>query len=179
MHTVNLLGHIDGLFRYAVVLSRNPGEAEDLVQETYVRAAKKISSLRPDSNVKAWLFTILRNLWLNELRKRRTGPAIVPIEAAEQTSHVEDENSLDPHAAHVRALDQERVRRAIDQLPEHFREVIVLREFEEMSYQEIATMLKHPVGTVMSRLARARAHLRSLLSPADEILPARQGTSAA
>jgi len=164
MQDTTLSGYIDGLYGYAMVLVRNPAEAADLVQETYVRALKAKESLRPSSNVKSWLFTILRNIWLNQLRHKRRAPQIVELEGREAIADVAIETSKDPHAEYESKMEQEKVRNAIQQLPEEFREIILLREYEELSYQEIAAMLDCPVGTVMSRLARARAKLRALLS---------------
>ncbi len=164
MQETTLSGYIDGLFGYAMVLTRNPADAADLVQETYVRALKAKESLGPGSNVKSWLFTILRNIWLNQLRHERTAPQLVELEAHEGIADVAIETSKDPHAQYVSKIEQETVRNAIQQLPAEFREIIVLREYEELSYQEIAAMLECPAGTVMSRLARARSKLRVLLS---------------
>jgi RNA polymerase sigma-70 factor, ECF subfamily len=155
--------HIDGLYGYALVLTRNRTDAEDLVQETYVRAIRAIGRLRDDSNVKGWLFTILRNIWLNEVRQRRKAPESLDVETDEGTSIFVDEGTEGPHEAYVASLERHHVRAAIQQLPEEAREVILLREWEGLSYQEIATVLDCPVGTVMSRLARARAKLRDLL----------------
>ena len=156
--------HIDGLYGYALVLTRNRSDAEDLVQETYVRAIRAMGRLRPDSNVKGWLFTILRNIWLNEIRQRRRAPESVDVEADERTSNLVDEGAKSPHDVYVENLERHHVRQAIQQLPEEAREIILLREWEELSYQEIATVLDCPVGTVMSRLARARSKLKDLLS---------------
>jgi len=164
LQRMNALGYIDELYRYAMVLVRNRTEAEDLVQETYVRALKAMGSLRPDSNIKAWLFTILRNVWRNQLRRRRASPDLVEIDADEANANVVVEPSPDPHAVYVSDMESNYVREAIAQLPSDFREVIVLREFEDLSYQEIADLLKCPTGTVMSRLGRARSKLRALLS---------------
>jgi RNA polymerase sigma-70 factor (ECF subfamily) len=156
--------HIDGLYGYALVLTQSRTDAEDLVQETYVRAIRAMGRLRDGSNVKGWLFTILRNIWLNELRQRRRAPEIVDVEADERTANLADEDAKNPHDAYVDKLERQHVRAAIQQLPEDAREVILLREWEELSYQEIATVLDCPVGTVMSRLARARLKLRDRLS---------------
>jgi len=164
MQDTTLSAYIDGLFGYAMVLTRNPAGAADLVQEAYVRALKAKQSLRPSSNVKSWLFTILRNVWLNQLRHERAAPQIVELDADEGIEDVAVETSKDPHAQYVSKMEQEKVRHAIQQLPEEFREIIILREYEELSYQEIAAMLHCPAGTVMSRLARARSKLRALLS---------------
>lgn len=164
MQDTTLSCYIDGLFGYAMVLTRNPAEAADLVQETYVRALKARESLRPSSNVKSWLFTILRNIWLNQLRHKRSAPPIVELEAHEGIVNVAIETSKDPHAQYVSKIEQEKVRNAIQRLPQEFREIIILRKYEELSYHQIAAMLECPAGTVMSRLARARSRLRVLLS---------------
>jgi RNA polymerase sigma-70 factor, ECF subfamily len=156
--------HIDGLYSYALVLTRNRSEAEDLVQETYVRAIGALGRPRTDSNVKSWLFTILRNIWFNQLRHQRTAK-LVAMDREESAMDIA-ETAKDPYAFYVSKMEQEQVREAIQQLPVDFLEVILLREFEELSYQEIATILDCPAGTVMSRLARARAKLRTLLSAA-------------
>jgi RNA polymerase sigma-70 factor (ECF subfamily) len=155
--------HIDGLYGYAMVLTRNRTEAEDLVQETYVRALEAMHRLRENSNVKGWLFTILRNLWFNELRKRRSTPNLIEIDGEDNGADGLVGNSKDSHEIFVSNEDSERVRMAIAQLPIEFREIILLREFEELSYQEIAEVLACPAGTVMSRLGRARAKLRNIL----------------
>jgi RNA polymerase sigma-70 factor (ECF subfamily) len=169
---------MDGLFGYAMVLTRNPAAAADLVQETYVRALKARASLRPGSNVKSWLFTILRNIWLNQLRHERTAPEIVELEAHQDIADVAIERSKDPHAQYVSKMEQEMVRNAVQQLPAEFREIIILREYEELSYQEIAAMLDCPAGTVMSRLARARSKLRLMISLNDQSHQPNQGQNA-
>jgi len=155
--------YLDGLFGYALVLSRNRAEAEDLVQETCLRALGAMERLHSESNVKGWLFTILRNIWLNELRRRRTTPEMVELDSDAKGVIDPPDTSKDPHAIYVGELVREQVRAAIGQLPVEFREVIMLREYEELSYQEIAAVLDCPPGTVMSRLARARSKLRELL----------------
>jgi RNA polymerase sigma-70 factor (ECF subfamily) len=156
--------YMNGLYGYAMVLTRNYAEAEDLVQETYVRAIPAMDRLRPESNMKAWLFKILRNIWLNQLRKRRSDPQMVPTD--EESGLLDNlanpgRNSYEIYAGEV---ERRRVRDAIQELPMEAREIILLREFEELSYQEIATLLGCPQGTVMSRLARARSKLRALLA---------------
>jgi RNA polymerase sigma-70 factor, ECF subfamily len=164
--------YLDGLYGYAVVLSRNSAQAEDLVQETCFRALRSIGQLRPDSNVKGWLFTILRNLWLNEVRRRRAMPDMVELDSDGSGVLEPADTTRDPHAAYVSGVEREQVRQAIEQLPLEFREIIILREYEELSYQEIAAVLNCPPGTVMSRLARARAKLRELLR-AEFLVPAK------
>jgi RNA polymerase sigma-70 factor, ECF subfamily len=156
--------NIDGLYSYALVLTRNHAEAEDLVQEAYVRAIQAMRRLRADSNIKGWLFTILRNIWLNQLRKRRTGPQMVEMEVEDSVANSIAEPSKNSHDLYVAKMEIEEVRAAIQKLPIDFCEIILLREYEDLSYQEIADILDCPVGTVMSRLARARARLRALLA---------------
>ena len=165
-HAADIVGneHIEGLYSYALVLTRNRSEAEDLVQETYVRAIRAMGRLRPESNVKSWLFTILRNIWFNQLRQRRTAPQIVEMDLEGINVGIGSKTSDDPYALYVSTLERDQVREAIQQLPVESREIILLREYEELSYQEIAAILDCPTGTVMSRLARARAKLRALLS---------------
>jgi len=171
MEDTTLPAYMDGLYAYAMVLSRNPAMAADLVQESYLRALKAKESLRPDSNVKSWLFTILRNIWLNHLRHERAGPKLAELDSDENLADVSIATSEDPHDLYVRNLQREQVRTAIQQLPIEFREIIILREYEELSYSEIANVLQCPMGTVMSRLARARSRLGDLLSISREPVP--------
>lgn len=153
------LEHIDALYGYAMTLTRDANEAEDLVQETYVRAAGAAN--RPEDNgLKAWLFVIMRNAWLNQLRHVKSGPRFVDLDPNEQP--VESGNN--PHVVYLRKLEREQVRKAIESLPDAYREIVVLRDIEGFTYQEIATVLHCPAGTVMSRLGRARGKLRTLLS---------------
>ncbi|HKP85890.1 MAG TPA: sigma-70 family RNA polymerase sigma factor [Blastocatellia bacterium] len=158
------LEQVDALYGFAMMLTRNPTEAQDLVQETYLRAVRAFGSLVPDSNLKRWLFTIMRNIWLNQLRHSRSGPRFVEIDA-EDEGNVQwfDYLAADPHIVFVRKLEREEVRHAIESLPAPYREVVVLRDIEGFSYQEIAGILGCPAGTVMSRLGRAREKLRQLL----------------
>jgi RNA polymerase sigma-70 factor, ECF subfamily len=156
--------HVDGLFGYALVLTRNRANAEDLVQETYVRALKAGDRLQENSNVKAWLFTILRNIWLNELRKRRSAPVFLTIEDKEVPAESLAGKELGAHEVLESNENVQSVQAAIRSLPLPFREVILMREFEDLSYQEIANVLGCPTGTIMSRLGRARAKLRELLA---------------
>lgn len=154
--------HVDALFGYAMSLTRDQADAEDLVQETYLRAVRAANQLAPDSNIKSWLFVIMRNAWLNQLRQRQTGPRFVELETEE--SSLPSDANLNPHVVYLRKIERERVREAIDQLPDNYREIIVLRDLEGFSYQDIATLLDCPAGTVMSRLARARGKLKDRLS---------------
>ena len=149
---------------YALALSRNRIDAEDLVQETYVRAIPAVRRLRKESHVKSWMFTILRNIWLNQSRQPRVA---VPMPGTDIDQFLPESctpGAKDPHSLLLTRLDQDQVRQAISQLPVESREIILLREFEDLSYQEIAGVLKCPIGTVMTRLGRARSKLRELLS---------------
>ena len=152
--------HIDALYGYALVLTRNMTEAEDLVQDTYVRAAS--ASHRPeDGNLKGWMFVIMRNAWLNQIRHRNSGPKFVDLETGGPTV---DELQENPHVVYLRKLEREQVQQAIESLPDAYREIVVLRDIEGFTYQEIAMVLDCPAGTVMSRLGRARGKLRKALS---------------
>lgn len=157
-----LLSHLDGLFGYAMSLSQNRTAAEDLVQETFTQAALHLDRLKGDSNLKAWLFTIMRNLWLKELRHVRSGPKFVALDDV-STSRWAFDSTDDPQVLCVRIWEREEIRTALERLPAVHREVIVLRDIEGFSYKEIAELLDCPVGTIMSRLARARARLKRTL----------------
>jgi RNA polymerase sigma-70 factor (ECF subfamily) len=159
------LEHVDALYGFAMALTRNPTEAEDLVQETYLRAVRAASQLQPESNLKNWLFVIMRNVWLNEIRHARSGPRFVGIDD-EAPNSVRDtpQPGDDPHVVYLRKLERSEVRQAIESLPRQYREIIVLRDIEGFSYQQISVMLGCPAGTVMSRLGRGREKLRQLLS---------------
>ncbi|MGE0453338.1 MAG: RNA polymerase sigma factor [Vicinamibacteria bacterium] len=153
------LACLDGLYAFALSLARDRSVAEDLVQETFLRALRAANRPGPDENLRAWLFTILHNVWRNE--RRRKAPRSLDAEPALQASlpciAPSVEQSLD---AEGRSL---RLRRAIDELGEPYREVVMLRFGEGLSYHAIAQALDCPAGTVMSRLARARAHLHRAL----------------
>jgi RNA polymerase sigma-70 factor (ECF subfamily) len=152
------LEHIDALYGYAMTLTRDTTEAEDLVQETYVRAARATN--QPGGNLKGWLFVIMRNAWLNQVRHKRSGPLFVELGSNEPKQDGQD----NPHVVYLRKLEREQVRQAIESLPDAYREIVLLRDIEGFTYQEIATVLECPAGTVMSRLGRARGRLRKLLS---------------
>jgi len=152
--------YMDGLYGYAMVLTGDATVAADLVQETYVRATESMARLREPSNAKAWLYTILRNIRLNQVRQRQARPRLL---TDENTADLVIETAKDPTALYVSKVEVEQVREAIMRLPLEFREIILLREYGELSYQEIATLLDCPPGTVMSRLATARSKLRTLL----------------
>jgi RNA polymerase sigma-70 factor, ECF subfamily len=153
--------HVDALYGYAVTLTHDATDAEDLVQETYLRAASAANRVDCNSNVKAWLFVIMRNAWLNQVRHKNSGPRFVDLETGEPKASEVQET---PHVVYLRKLERQQVREAIENLPDAYREIVVLRDIEGFTYQEIATVLDCPAGTVMSRLGRARAKLRKMLS---------------
>ncbi len=159
-----LLACHDALYRYARSLCREPALAEDLVQETYRRAlaARRKPEIAAPEHVRPWMFTILRHLWQNELRHRSHDPLHASTEAVAGLSQLET-----PEGLLTRKMLRSEVRHAVEALPETYREAVVLRELENMSYAEIAVILECPVGTVMSRLSRGRALLRELLAGLD------------
>jgi RNA polymerase sigma-70 factor (ECF subfamily) len=159
------LEHIDALYRYAMALTHEQTEAEDLVQETYLRAVKAFGQLVPDSNLKSWLFVIMRNAWLNQVRHSQTGPRIIRLEnEQDDTARWTASFAHNPDVVYLRKLESEEISQAIESLPGIYREIVVLRDIEGFSYQEIAAMLGCPAGTVMSRLGRARQKLRGMLA---------------
>jgi RNA polymerase sigma-70 factor, ECF subfamily len=157
------LEHLDALYGFAMSLTRNQTEAEDLVQETYLRAVRAFGQLMPDSNLKSWMFAIMRNLRLNQLRHARVGPDFIELDSEEENNGYKDETTRNPYEVYVSKLERQEVRAAIESLPLVYREVVLLRDIEGFSYQEIATILECPAGTVMSRLGRAREKLRMRL----------------
>jgi len=164
----NALAYLDGLYRYALALTQRNADAEDLVQETYLRAVRCFSQLAPDSNLKSWMYAILRNAWLNEVRHASSGPRIVDLDDDQDVyGATQVASGDDPYAEYVSTAAREDVRAAVASLPPAHREVIVLREYEGLSYQEIAEILGIPPGTVMSRVGRARDRLRVALSQWD------------
>lgn len=147
-----LISHVAGLRRYALVLTRDRAEADDLVQETLTRAIAATSSWQPGTDLRAWLARIMRNAWLDALRRRGTreraeadGPD--PVAAATQHLHVEVRRAIE----------------ALQDLPEAQREAIAMVAFQDMRYAEAADAMDVPLGTFMSRLARGREALRRLL----------------
>ena len=168
------LEYLDPLYGYALTLTGTETEAVDLVQETYLRAVRAFGGLAPNSNLKGWLFVILRNAWLNQLRHDRSGPRFVELEAEEaNSSGWRDNRATDPYVLYLRKLEREEIIGAIKRLPALHREIVVLRDIEGFSYQEIAEVLDCPAGTVMSRLGRAREKLRKILSDWQTDKPAR------
>jgi len=156
-----VLPHLDAAFNYARWLTKNDVDAEDVVQDAFVRALRFFSSLRGD-NARAWLLTIVRNTWYGRFPRRSDGaPATVVVD---RDKNDPADESLDPEALVIQRQTVDTVRRALEALPADFREVLVLRELEGLSYKEIATIVGIPIGTVMSRLARARERLQDALA---------------
>jgi RNA polymerase sigma-70 factor (ECF subfamily) len=156
------LPHLDDVYTLARYLLRDASDAEDAVQDCYLRALKHFDSYRGPA-MKPWLFAILRNVCRAEYARRASAPSPVlddTPEAAEQTPLWHEEQQT-PEAEMIRERDASAIRRIIDTLAEPFKETFVLREINNLSYREIADTVGAPVGTVMSRLARARAMLRS------------------
>ncbi len=151
----------DSLYNFAHWLTQNREEAEDLVQETYVKALKGFSSFALGTNFRAWIFRILRNTFLTS-RSGLQAKMTVPLDP-EEDEQLLPATMETPEVILIERANQERVQAAIESLPVIYREALLLSEVEEMSYQEIAETLSIPIGTVMSRLSRARTALRQAL----------------
>jgi len=149
----------DQLYNFARWLTQDTAEAEDLVQETYAKALRGFSSFQAGTNFRAWMYRILRNSFLSS----RTGlKSTVAIDGEAVESLLPAETTT-PESILIQHADREQVRQALADLPLPFREILLLCEVEEMSYQEIAETIAIPMGTVMSRLSRARKAMRNLL----------------
>src|SRR5436309_14140812 len=154
---------LDSLYRVALRLTGNPAEADDLVQETMLKAYRAWHQYEQGTNAKGWLLTILRHAFINEYRRRTRHPETVDLDAIEPFAVFEDIQEEDPQGRFFDQIVDDEVLRAIDELPEQLREAIVLREVEGMSYAEVARILYVPIGTVKSRLFRARRLLQAKL----------------
>jgi len=157
-----VLPYFDAAYRFARWLARSPGDADDLVQEAILRAYRGFDGLR-GNDVKAWLLTIVRNCHATAWREERRR-AHVPLPEEDQAADADVlvAPGQDPERDSIRRDHERTLERLIAELPAEQREVLVLREIEEMSYREIAAVAKLPIGTVMSRLARAREALKVL-----------------
>ena len=159
---------LDQLYAGAMRMTRNPADAEDLVQETYAKAYRAFGQFQEGTNLKAWMFRILTNTYINLYRKNQRMPAVDLTEQIEdwQMAAAERHTSGGERSAEAEALDllpTEAISRAMLQVPEEYREAVYLADVEGFSYKEIATIMDTPVGTVMSRLHRGRKMLRELL----------------
>ena len=167
------LCHIEALYRFAAYLCQNEADAEDLVQDTYLKAFRKFHQFRPGTNLKAWLFRIVRNAHIDRTRQKKREPDLAELS---EIVPARDGSSDTPAGGFERwtglAIENERgfydhfgdeVNRFLRELPARFRAALILCDIEGLSYQEISQVLECPVGTVRSRISRARRHLREKL----------------
>lgn len=156
--------HYQALYRYAYRLSGCAADAEDLTQEAFCKAQRCFAQLRDAGRAKAWLFRILRNAYLQRVRDDRLPAVSLDVLG----------DLAEPPAEPLPPVDPERLQQALDELPEVFRTPILLYYFDDFSYRDIAEQMDLPLGTVMSRLARAKAHLRARLAPQIELTVSRR-----
>lgn len=168
------LSHLDSLYGTALRLTRNEADAQDLVQDTYVKAFKSAKQFTPGTNLKAWLFTILHNTFRNRRRDSGRDPVNVDSDQLDLAAPVDPAAS--PEEQLTRAAMGPDLQSALDALPEAFRQAVWLRDVEEFPYAEIAEMLGIPLGTVMSRISRGRRMLYEALA-AGKIEPATRRVS--
>ncbi len=162
------LPHSDSLYHTALRLTHNPNDAEDLVQEVFYKSFKSINQFEPGTNMKAWLFKILVNTHISQYRKNSRNPAAAAYEDIEEFSlynqvHSRATSLSDSPASILDRFLAKDIQNAIDDLPDQFRDVVMLVDVEGFSYQEAADILEIPVGTVMSRLFRGRKILQKEL----------------
>ena len=161
--------HFDALYNYARMLTRSLAEAEDLFQETLVRALRGVKTFDRSRNIKVWLLKVMKNVYVDECRRLKRMPMIEPLDREPKVAQHDAGDSwlsntpLNPEEILLRRLAIEQVRNAIRHLPPFLREVVELRDIEGLSYQEIADIIETPVGTVMSRLFRGRNLVRAFL----------------
>jgi RNA polymerase sigma factor (sigma-70 family) len=159
-----VLPHLDAAYRFARWLSHAPADADDLVQDAVIRAFRGFDTLR-GSDVKAWLLRIVKNCYLTALKQQQQRAFVpLPEEHDEQHAQVMIATTPDPESTSISRDKVRMLEWLLSGLPEEHREVLVLREIEEMDYQEIAAVTSVPIGTVMSRLSRARAALKARCS---------------
>ena len=162
------LSFLDALYRTALRMTRSEADAEDLVQETYIRAFRFREQFTPGTNLKAWLFRILTNTFINSYRRKATQPKTTELDDVEESTlhrHMTESTSAPSSEPEREVLDSVvdgEVTQALEELPEKFRTVVLL-DVEGFAYKEIAGMLEIPIGTVMSRLHRARKILQTRL----------------
>ncbi|RMF93835.1 MAG: sigma-70 family RNA polymerase sigma factor [Nitrospinota bacterium] len=157
------LVHLDALYRAALSMTHEEKEAEDLVQETYLKAYRFFHQFERGTNCKAWLFKILRNTYINKYRKKSKEPAMVDFQQVENLYTEENsdwERNIHTDESALKFLVSDDVQRALAALPPEFRLVVIMADMEDFSYKEIAEILSCPIGTVMSRLHRGRRLLQ-------------------
>ena len=157
-----VLPHRDALYGHALALTHNADEAEDLVQETTLRALRGFDTFRADGPIRAWLLTILRNLFINGYRRRVRAPRPVSLDALENPDPLMP-CAPGPERQVFSRMEHEALARAVAALPTDYREVLILSDIRGLSYQEISEQVGVPVGTVRSRLSRARSRVRRAL----------------
>jgi RNA polymerase sigma-70 factor (ECF subfamily) len=161
------LGHLDSLYACGLRMTRDPRDSEDLVQDTMLAAYRFFDKFEPGTNIKAWLFKILTNTFINKYRKRTREREVRDLVEKDETPSLMSqdvaEKSRDPEMAILGALVSDDVKRALDGVPYDYRLAVVLCDLEEFTYKEIADIMDCPVGTVMSRLHRGRRLLQKSL----------------
>ena len=155
-----VLPHLDAAYNLARWLTRNDADAQDVVQEAYLRAFKFFGGFHGEDG-RAWLLGIVRNTTYTWMQRNRSPELNMPLD---DELHEVKSNDLNPEALLLQKADEQMLRQAVEELPLEFREVLVLRELDEMSYKQIAVVADLPLGTVMSRLARARKRLQQILA---------------
>lgn len=163
-----VLQHMDMLYAVALRLTRNPADAQDLTQNTVVKALRFHDKFQKGTYIKAWLLTILRNTFINEYRRKARRPTFVELSGSEPSPEtgLDPEINYDPQVRSGRELLElldDEVKHAVETLPHDFRQAVIMADLEDMSYKEIAEAMDCPLGTVMSRLYRGRKLLRESL----------------
>lgn len=156
----SVLPHLNSAYNLARWLTRNEHDAEDIVQESYLRALRSFDGFQRGSDGRAWLLTIVRNTWRTWIRKNRPHELVADLQEDAQMAVA---TGLDPEAVLLKKANLEFVQQAIGEMSTLYREVLILRELEGLSYKEIALIIDAPLGTVMSRLSRAREELHARL----------------